>query len=88
MQVGQTTRGEDKVVGHRYIDNKAAVRNIEVGWDFINALRPLFESMGQHVTNECSEEVKPRTFYHDIDGVCMAREGDRVRVTQREGERL
>ena len=58
--------------------------NMEMEWDFVNALRPLFESISQHMTNEQSGEVKPRTFYHHIDRVYVtAREGDDATVRKR-----
>ena len=59
--------------------------NIEMEWDFVNALRPLFEFVNQHMTNEGSGEMEPRTFYHHIDRVCD-RQGRRLRNVEKNVE--
>ena len=57
---------------------------METEWDFVNALRPLFEPISQHMMDEQSGEVKPQTFYHHINRVCVtAREGDDATVRRR-----
>jgi len=57
---------------------------MEMEWDLVNALQPLFEYLSQHMTNEQSGEVKPQTFYHHIDRICVTtREGDYATVRRR-----